>query len=82
MASLKRTYAMPRETVERFERAVASGKRSKLVGNLVRSWLDEQERARLRAQMIEGCREMADVLRETELEYHPLEEEVERVVSE
>ncbi len=78
MPTLKRTYAMPRETVERFERAVGAGKRSKTIDRLVRSWLDEQERARLRAQVIEGCREMADVLEETEREYHSLEEEVER----
>ena len=32
----------------------------------------------LRRDIIEGCREMADVHLETEREYHPLEEEVER----
>lgn len=74
----KRTYSLPPETVERFERAAAVGQRSAIVTRLVDEWLDEQQRQQLRADIIEGCREMADIYLEIEKEYHPLEEEVER----
>ena len=74
----KRTYSLPPETVERFERSVAAGKRSAVVSQLVGSWLDEQQREELRADIIESCREMWDVHLEMEKEYHPLEEEVAR----
>jgi hypothetical protein len=78
MRLLKRTYSLRPETVERLERAVAAGKRSTLVDQLVYDWLDEQEREALRADIAEGCREMWDIYLEIEKEYHPLEEEVAR----
>jgi predicted RNase H-like HicB family nuclease len=40
--------------------------------------LDRQRREQLRKEIIEGCRDMADVYLEVEREYHPLEEDVER----
>ncbi len=76
MTLLKRTYALPQETLEEFERATPPGKRSSVVAELLRSWLERQKRERLRAAVIEGCREMADVYLEIEREYHSLEEEV------
>ena len=76
----KRTYSLPLETVERFEKSVKPGKRSAVMSELMREWLDEQERERLRADIIEGCREMWDLDLEIEREFHPLEEEVERVL--
>ena len=78
MGLTKRTYSLPPETVERFEQSVAAGRRSAVVSRLVNDWLDEQQREQLRADVIEGCREMWDVYLEIEKEYHPLEEEVER----
>ena len=80
MGLAKRTYALPPETIDEFESVVESGRRSTVITELIRSWLDEQRRARLRSAIVEGCREMAEVYRETEQEYHPLEEEVERGV--
>lgn len=77
MGLTKRTYALPPETIDEFERVVESGKRSTVINELIRSWLNEQHRARLRSAIVEGCREMTEVYRETEQEYHPLEEEVE-----
>ena len=78
MRLLKRTYALPTDTVEQFERAVSSGKRSSIISNLIESWLEEQKRAQLRRDILEGCRDMSEVYLDTEKEYHPLEEEVER----
>jgi hypothetical protein len=80
MRVLKRTYALPAETLEMFEMKVLRGKRSSVVSKLVRDWLDEQQREQLRADVIEGCRDMAELDLEIEREYHPLEEEVERVL--
>jgi len=78
MGTVKRTYALPPGVVEEFERAVGSGKRSSVIANLLQNWLVERRRAELRRQVIEGCREMADVYGELERAYHPLEEEVHR----
>lgn len=78
MGLLKRTYTLPSDTLEQFEQVVVSGQRSAVIAKLLREWLDRQRREQLRREIIEGCREMADVYLETEREYHPLEEEVQR----
>jgi hypothetical protein len=77
---VKRTYALPSDTLEHFEREIPAGKRSSVIGQLLREWLDNQERQRLREEVIEGCRKMAAVYLEVEREYHPLEEEVQRAL--
>ena len=78
MRLLKRTYSLPCETVERFERRVGPGKRSAVVKDLVEHWVDEEEKADLRSRIIEGCRDMSDVYLDMEREFHPLEEEASR----
>jgi Arc/MetJ-type ribon-helix-helix transcriptional regulator len=78
MGLQKRTYSLPPELVERFERSVAAGRRSAVVSELVNDWLEQQQREELRADIIEGCHEMWDVYLEVEKEYHPLDEEVAR----
>ena len=78
MRSVKRTYWLPSHVASEFDRSVTAGQRSALVARLINGWLDEQERQKLRADIIEGCREMWDVHLEIEKEFHPLEEEVER----
>jgi len=76
MGLTKRTYALPPDAIEAFERTVASGHRSAIIADLIRAWLEEQRREELRMSVIEGCKEMWDVYLETEQEFHPLEEEV------
>ena len=76
MTLMKRTYALPAETLAQFEQAVVTGKRSAVISDLLREWLDQQRRESLRREIIEGCRAMADVYLEIEQAYHPLEEEV------
>src|SRR5260370_24272479 len=71
----KRTYSLPGDTLAVFEKEVNSGKRSAVIGELLRNWLNQKRREKLRQQVIEGCREMADVYLEVEREYHPLEED-------
>lgn len=74
----KRTYTLPLDILERFERRVPRGQRSFVVSKIIEDWLDEQQRIELRADVIEGCREMAQVYLDVENDYHPLEEEIER----
>lgn len=78
MGLLKRTYALPSDTVEAFEKTVHSGKRSSVIATLMGQWLEERERAALARAVVQGCRDMAQEYREIEREYHPLEEEVVR----
>lgn len=78
MNALKRTFALPRETVQAFEKTVAAGNRSATVASLIEDWLDKLKRAELRRAVIEGCREMGEEYLATEREYHALEEEVHR----
>jgi hypothetical protein len=77
MRLLKRTYGLPPDVVLRFERKVERGRRGKVIERLMTEWLEEEQRAELRAAIVEGCREMSGVYSEIESEYHPLEEEVE-----
>ena len=76
--TLKRTYALPAQTVESFEQAIAPGQRSAIVGEAIARWMNEQRRTELRQAVMEGCAEMADVYLEIEREYAPLDAEVAR----
>ncbi len=78
----KRTFSLPAETLEQFEREVPAGRRSAVLNQLLRQWIDKQRCERLRREVIEGCHEMADVYLEIEREFHPLEEEVHRALDE
>lgn len=80
MSLTKRTYALPPDMLIRFEKAVPAGERGRLLAGLLREWLNGRERERIRRDVIEGCREMRDVYLAVEREYHPLEEEAQRVM--
>ena len=80
MTLMKRTYALPAETLAQFEQAVVTGKRSAVISDLLREWLDQQRRESLRREIIEGCQAMTDVYLELEQAYHPLEEEVQHAL--
>ncbi len=47
--------------VERFERLLPTGERSQFLAELIGDWLAGREREALRRELIEGCREMADL---------------------
>jgi metal-responsive CopG/Arc/MetJ family transcriptional regulator len=81
MTLMKRTYALPAETLRQFEEAVAPRQRSSTINTLLRTWLEQRQREQLRQEIIEGCAAMADVYLAIEREYHPLEEEVERAIA-
>jgi hypothetical protein len=80
MRALKRTYALPVETLQQFERQVLPGQPSTVIARLIRDWVDKQKRERLREEVVQGCQDMAELFLEVEREYHPLEEEVERAL--
>jgi len=76
----KRTYSMPADTLARFEREVPRGKRATVLSELLANWLDARRRERLRRDIVQGCRDMSEIYLETEREFHPLEEEVQRAL--
>jgi hypothetical protein len=80
MRSLKRTYSLPVDTLKKFEQKVPGEQRNAVLAQLLRDWLERDRREELRRQIIEGCRDMADIYLEIEREYHPLEEEVQRAL--
>ncbi len=80
MTLQKRTYTLPADTLQQFEQVVIPGKRSAIIDTLMREWLDNQRRERLRQEIIEGCEAMADVYLAIEREFHPLEEEMHRAL--
>jgi hypothetical protein len=80
MRLVKRTYVLPPGTLQEFEKSVSAGERSAVIAQLLQDWLQGRKREQLRQAIIEGCREMAEVYREVEAEYHPLEEEVQHAL--
>ena len=80
MATLKRTYVLPQETLAEFEQIAASGERSAVIAQALQEWLDNRRREQLRRQIREGCRDMAEIYRQIEREYHSLEEEAHRAL--
>ena len=78
MSVLKRTYALPEETVAAFERAVRPGRRSMTVATLMHEWLEEATRHRLRQEIVAGLADMREEYLAVERDFHALEEEVER----
>ncbi len=78
METAKRTYALPSQTLKRFEKEIAPGKRSAKVAELIEGWIREREQEALRQNIIEGCREMWDVYLETVQEWEPLDQEVDK----
>ena len=78
MRTQKRTYALPLATVEKFEKTVPSGQRSAALAHLIEAWLEKQQEEALERDIIEGCREMADVYLEIQREFDPLDTEVTR----
>ena len=82
MILAKRTYALPSETVAKFEAEIAPGQRSAKIAELIEAWMKEREREVLRRDIEEGCREMWDLYLQTAREWEPLEAEVDRLRNE
>lgn len=80
MGLLKRTYVLPPDFLEQFEDEVEPGHRSAVIAELLHQWLSERRRQHLRAQVIKGCQDIAEVMLEIEREFNPLDEEIDRAL--
>lgn len=74
----KKTYALPSDVVEEFEKHVAPGKRGKVLGEIVRAYLAEKKREELWQRIEEGFadEENQALYLEVEREWSPLSDEV------
>ncbi len=72
----KRTYSIDERTLTAFEKAVEAGSRSLVVNDLMRKFINEAEREKIRKEVIEGLKEMNDIYLEESRAWYPLEEEV------
>ena len=79
MGTAKRTYALPNDVLERFEGAIAPGKRSAKIAELIDAYIQERNREALRESIAEGCREMWDIYIDTAKEWEPLDKEIDLV---
>lgn len=77
--TIKKTYSLPKFLVHKFENIAQKRERSNVISMLIEKWIEEKEKEKLRRQIISGCKEMSSVYLEIEREYHPLEEEAERI---
>jgi len=76
MRLAKRTYSLPPELVKQFEEYLAPGERSRFLAKLIEQWLAERQRAELRRQVIEGCKDMSGLYEEIDREWNRASEEV------
>lgn len=78
MTRQKRTYALPADTLKRFEQVVETGRRSAVITQLMDKWLDERRKEQLRREIEEGLEDMWDVLLEEEKAWNPADAELDR----
>jgi hypothetical protein len=75
MINVKRTYALPAGTINRFEQEVDPGRRSGVIAGLIDHYLEQKRREALRADIEEGLREMADIYRQVQAEFDAVDAE-------
>ncbi|MCW5941750.1 MAG: hypothetical protein KIS66_05935 [Fimbriimonadaceae bacterium] len=72
----KRTYALSGSLVQEFESAVPSGDRSRVLEELIARKLEEDRLAKLRADIVAMCEDMAEIWTEESEAWNPIEDEV------
>ena len=72
----KRTYSIDMHVLSGFERSVVSGNRSVVITDLLRKYLADEERARIRHELIAGAKHMNGLYREESEAWSPIEQEV------
>jgi metal-responsive CopG/Arc/MetJ family transcriptional regulator len=60
----KRTYSIDMHVLSGFERSVVSGNRSVVITDLLRKYLADEERARIRRELIAGAKQVNELYRE------------------
>jgi hypothetical protein len=73
-------FDLPSDLAARLESAVPPGQRSAFIVEAIHTALRTLERDRLKAEMEECAREMYDEILQIEAEFHPLEEEIHRLL--
>jgi metal-responsive CopG/Arc/MetJ family transcriptional regulator len=76
----KRTYVLPSDVLQRFEKVIAPGKRSAKVAEILEEWIHEREQEALRQDIIEGCKDMWEVYLKTAHDWEPLDREVDSLL--
>jgi metal-responsive CopG/Arc/MetJ family transcriptional regulator len=72
----KRTYSIDERTLKAFESLVESGNRSIIISQLMRNYLNEQARKKIREAIIAGAPLVKEEYRKESEAWYPLEEEV------
>jgi len=72
----KRTYTLPPDLLQKFERRLPPGERSSSLARIIEDWLAEREREELRQQIIEGCQEMRTEYEQIDREWASVSDEV------
>ena len=72
----KRTYSIDERTLNAFEDAVESGSRSLILSGLMRNYLAESAREKIRAAIIAGAPLVNELYLQESKAWYPLEEEV------
>ena len=72
----KRTYTLPPDLLQKFERRLAPGERSSSLARIIEDWLAAREREELRQLVIEGCQEMRAEYEQTDREWSPAADQV------
>jgi len=80
MKQLKRTYALPENTVSKFESEVQAGQRSGVIATLMDQYLEEKRKEELRRDIDEGCKAMWDEYLEIQREFHAIDQEALRAI--
>jgi hypothetical protein len=81
MILVDKNFQLPKEILDAFELEVDEReKQGELVASLIEKWLDEQARAALKAQVIEGCKYMSETALEVERDFNPMDEELHRAI--
>ena len=76
MQLAKRTYTLPPDLLQRFERRLPPGDRSRSLAKIIEAWLAEREREELRQAVVEGCEAMKDEYQQIDREWAPAADEV------
>ena len=72
----KRTYTLPPDLLQKFERRLPPGERSSSLARIIEDWLAERDREELRQQIIEGCQEMRTEYEQIDREWASVSDEV------
>ena len=75
MSLYKRTYSIDANIILAFEQLVKSGNRSIVITELLKSFLSQKEREKIRQQIVDGSKHIAEFYQQESSAWNSLEEE-------